>query len=84
MVSGEYMDWDFSSFHLDKIKHRILNAEEFPNNLLTKEDKNLDYIITTRLDSDDMLHKDYVNNIQNNSEIDCLIDHNDEIKFERI
>ena len=77
LVSGEYMDWDFSSFHFNKINHRILNAEDFPNNLLTKEDKDLDCIITSRVDSDDILAKNYIQNIQSHARLNSIMDHSE-------
>lgn len=80
LVSREYMNYNLESmgFNLDSIDYRIVCAEEYfenPSIILRKKELKLNYIITTRLDSDDMLSKNFVKRIQNSAGPDTIIDH---------
>jgi hypothetical protein len=62
------IDFDFKVHSLESFNHD-------PSSILTPKDLAQDYIISSRLDSDDLLANHYVENIQKHAVINSIIDH---------
>lgn len=64
---------NFTVLYIDGFKELTTSVSAFIKNNIAKEDK---YIITTRLDNDDVLHKDFIKTIQAHyvEKDNCLID----------
>jgi hypothetical protein len=80
LVSRKYIDYDFHSmgFNLNEIKYKIICLEDFilnPSIILTENELHSQYIITTRLDSDDMLSKNFIKRTQSVAVPNTIIDH---------
>ena len=77
LISDE-IDYNFSGFNLNKPNITIHSYELFesnPSSILSPEDFSLDAIISSRLDSDDLLANKYISNIQQHALVDSVIDH---------
>lgn len=62
------IDFDFKVHSLESFVHD-------PSSILTPKDLSQDYIISSRLDSDDLLANHYVENVQKHAVINSIIDH---------
>ena len=78
LISKKFINYDFSKFNFSKIKHKKVISEEFyknPSIILSPSDMKLDYIITSRVDSDDLLGQRYIENIQKHQSDNLIVDH---------
>jgi len=78
LLVSDSIKYNFSQFISNDFDMKIHSYESFfsnPSSILSKEDFSLDSIITSRLDSDDLLANHYVENVQKNAAINSIIDH---------
>ena len=78
LLVSDLIEYDFSQFMSNDFDMKIHSYESFksnPSSILSKEDFGLDSIITSRLDSDDLLANHYVENVQKHAVINSIIDH---------
>lgn len=79
LVSAKYKNLDFSKFNIKTNMSMFFFEgswrEDFSNRVIKHLDQD-ETVITSRVDSDDMLCQHYVENIQKNARIDSIMDHN--------
>jgi len=80
-IDPKYSHFDYSKFHFDKLNCKIIYISKFTEikDALKKNFniKDNDFVLTTRMDSDDMIQKDFVKGIQNSAkqaDSDCIVD----------
>ena len=77
LIDPIYKNLDYSLFNFKSLNHKICYVDN-PRKINYLEQKQSDYILTTRMDSDDIISDNFVKNIQDkflfvNDE--CIIDH---------
>jgi hypothetical protein len=78
LLCSDSIKYNFSQFMSNDFDMKIHSYESFkanPSSILSKEDLSLDSIISSRLDSDDLLANHYVENVQKHALINSVIDH---------
>jgi len=78
LLVSDSIKYNFSQFMSNDFDIKIHSYESFkanPSSILSKEDLSLDSIISSRLDSDDLLANHYVENVQKHAVINSVIDH---------
>lgn len=78
LLVSDNIKYDFSKFISNDSNCKIYSYESFfsnPSSILSADDLDFDSIISTRLDSDDLLANHYVENVQKHAVVDSIIDH---------